>query len=90
MHLENERKKFHFGTVEWINCDQSEIRYFDFYGSYKSESFFNKNIKRHLFIDIYSFENEIMQPILELNCLCLSQKIHHKAFHYQKLKLNIF
>ena len=52
MHLENERKKFHFGTVEWINCDQSEIRYFDFYGSYKSESFFNKNIKRHLFIDI--------------------------------------
>jgi hypothetical protein len=40
--LELEREKFSFGSVEWVNCDKNEIRFFDFYGSYKSESILNK------------------------------------------------
>ncbi len=41
LHLQYQRKKFPFGSVEWVNCDQNKIRFFDFNGSYESESILN-------------------------------------------------
>jgi len=61
LHLEFERNKFPFGSVEWVNCDQNKIRFFDFNGSYKSESIFNKDI---IFTDLftnYHFQQEIIK-----------------------------
>jgi hypothetical protein len=38
-YLEINRYKLPFGSVEWVNCEYNKIRFLDFYGSYKSESF---------------------------------------------------
>jgi hypothetical protein len=38
INLEKNRNTFPFGSVESVNCEKDKIRFFDFFGTYKSES----------------------------------------------------